>query len=452
MESAAFFRKVPAVLPDLFKQWEGLSNLERDRNGTKREYRLDRMEFLCALFGNPQDSGKTVHLAGSKGKGSTAVMGATVCSLSDGPVGLYTSPHLVDYTERFRILPQPPDTKEQLYRLGISINQRLSQLQPGTLPGGDYPTTFELLTLLAFLYFQHYQCRWVWLETGLGGRLDATNVLKQPEAVIITPIELEHRDFLGDSLAAIAGEKAGIMKPGVPVFLAEQPAEALEVFSRRAREMEAPLYYLPDYLESCEFDPAGDRQSCRFHWKEEATAYPASFTPSMLGDVQGSNGALALLCLKNILPGLSNKQLIEGLEQASLPGRGEIVQRNPLVVLDGAHTPHSLASVLEAFRILASEPSVLLFSCAADKDAQSLVKEISQHQAFSHIIVSRPGTFRASKPEETAAIFQTAGLDNQLIIPCDGAVNKALELAGEVGSILVCGSFYLAGEVASLLR
>lgn len=451
MESAAFFREIPGTLPDLFSQWEGLSNLERDRNGNKREYRLDRMEFLCDLFGRPQDSGQTVHLAGSKGKGSTAIMGAAVCSLQQGPVGLYTSPHLMDYCERFRILPEPPDRKEQLYRLALEINLRLAELPADSLPGGDFPTTFELLTLLSFMLFRHYQCRWVWLETGLGGRLDATNVIPHPKAVILTPIELEHRDFLGDTLEAIASEKAGIIKQGVPLFVAEQKEEVLEVFRKRAKELQAPLYYLPEYLQDIRFRKDTQGSFCNFTWKEKAADFPQGFHPSMLGDVQGSNGALALLCLKHILPELTNHQLTEGLDAALLPGRGEVVRRNPLVVLDGAHTPRSLESVIRAFEAMAQSPSVLLFACAADKDAGALAEVVSRSPFFEDIVITQPGTFRASNPRETAAAFTARGLENTLIPDCREAVKDALNKAGSTGSVLVCGSFYLAGEAASLL-
>jgi len=443
-----FTPPIQSDLDSILQHWESLTNLERDRMGKKREYRLDRMEQLCAFFDHPQRACEMIHLAGSKGKGSTAAMGAFILSEQQGPVGLYTSPHLQDYRERFTLLPPSEQKEELLLQQAGLIEKTLSELPEGRLPGGDIPTTFELLTLLGFLFFRAANCTTVFLETGLGGRLDATNVV-EPAASIITPIELEHRDFLGDSLTAIAREKGGIIKKETPVFLARQPEEALQVFRTMAEEKQAPLYYLPDYLDSAEVTPLKDASRIQLKWKKKPSPGLSNFTCSMLGDVQAYNAALIQLCLSILKPELTEMNLQRGLEQAHLPGRGQWIPGTPSMLIDGAHTPHSLASVVKSFMALSGSPRILLFGCAIDKDVRALAEILKD--SFDKIFITRPGSFKKSDPPGIGAIFQELGMEVRVVPNTEEAFFLAEKEAALEGSILVCGSFFLAGEIEKIL-
>ena len=231
-------------LEDGFKWIESYTNLEKKADEVKRFYRLDRMFSLLELFRNPQNNFKSIHLAGSKGKGSTAVLIASGLQERGHKTGLYTSPHLICYQERIRVNQVLLDDAVYLDQIN-RLNKTLSSNTGRNLPGGNDPTTFELLTLLAFLVFEAQECHWAVIETGLGGRLDATNTLL-PELCVITPIEKEHTLWLGDTLRKIAGEKAGIIKQGTPLVIAAQQDEVLSVLKETADLKKAAYKYIPD--------------------------------------------------------------------------------------------------------------------------------------------------------------------------------------------------------------
>ncbi len=246
-----------------FRHFESRTNLER-LQPQLRLYRLERMEALLKKLGSPERTLPVVHIAGSKGKGSTAAYTTSLLAASGYTVGLYMSPHVTGYRERFSVIPprratgevvEPTDPAAALLPGGDTYESALAETtyriwsaveeisRAGT-EDDDLPTTFELLTALAFLFFPAVGCDWIVLETGLGGRLDATNVCR-PEVAVITRIELEHTDYLGDTIEKIATEKAGIIKKGVPVVCAAQRHEAADVFRRIAAEREAPLTEIP---------------------------------------------------------------------------------------------------------------------------------------------------------------------------------------------------------------
>ena len=223
---------------EIFLYFESFTNLERSMSFTEREYRLDRMRYLLDLFGNPQNKLKIIHVAGSKGKGSTAAATASILSSLGYKTGLYTSPHLITYRERITHAGVFIDDRD-LIKTG---NKIWKILEIENIPFPDPPTTFELLTLYAFLVFSDTACEWAVIETGIGGRLDATNVTV-PEASVITPIEMEHADILGDSIEKIASEKCGIIKEGKPVFVSPQKEEPLSVIKKNCwREEFSPFH------------------------------------------------------------------------------------------------------------------------------------------------------------------------------------------------------------------
>ena len=316
---------------------EHFMNLERktDKYST-RTYRLDRMKAIMERLGNPQDRYRTIHVAGSKGKGSTAsfiARGLEACGFS---VGLYMSPHVYDYRERFTLCGRFfPD--ELLVSTGNMLKDGLEGFTFRDEMGETEPTTFELYTAFAFLLFRNAGCDWAVVETGLGGRLDATNIIV-PQASVLTPIELEHTDILGDTIAKIATEKSKIIKAGVPSFSALQSAEALDVFKAEASAQKSSFHYLGDEALTLEEHRIVFRDG--FSWEPEL---------SMAGLVQAQNCALALLVLRTLglyVPGKTEK----ALEENTLPGRMEKVSWVRPLFLDGAHTKNSMGHLLETFR------------------------------------------------------------------------------------------------------
>jgi dihydrofolate synthase/folylpolyglutamate synthase len=427
-------------------------NLERGQDPfTKRTYRLDRMEFLLELFGNPHHSFQSLHIAGSKGKGSTAVMAASVLEAAGHTVGLFISPHLLTVRERFRV-NRKPITQPLYFELLTEIQRTLAPLPADRFPGDIQPTFFEIMTLVGFLAFRRHQCRYVVLEVGLGGRLDATNVVT-PLASLLTSMELEHEDILGDTLEKITKEKCGIIKPAVPVFSSAQAPAARKVIETMAREMGAPLEFVPDTV-------AITRGRATLHAAEvglrligssaETPATGDRFSLSLVGEVQAENAALVYLTLSRLFPGLERRHLRRGLNRASLPGRMEVVRDSPPLILDGAHTPGSIERLVPTINALLPGPRVLLFATVLGKKYRDMAVLLAP--LFDWIIVSTPGTFKKSNPAEVFAVFQTLHPRVMLRESSTEALREAETCAAGVHPILVTGSFYFVAEIKKLLR
>jgi dihydrofolate synthase/folylpolyglutamate synthase len=429
---------------EVFSWAESFTNLERNLPPLdKRAWRLDRMRRLLGAAGSPEAGFRSFHVAGSKGKGSTAAFMAAALTASGRRTGLYTSPHVSSPLERIWVDGRPPDA-----RRFTGVGDRARSLVDGladSLPGGFSPTTFELLTLLAFLAFREAGCDDAVVETGIGGRLDATNVIT-PEASVVTPIDLEHTDILGDTLEEISAEKAGIIKPGVPAFAAGRPPEAKEVFRRAAALRRAPLAFLDEEAEIEEVAVGLEATSFVVRLRG---AGPVPLTLSMPGAFQAENAALAYLCLHRCRPGIGEARFRAGFAGARLPGRMEIVPGDPPVVLDGAHTPLAVRRVLEAFRALyPNGGGVLLFGSVAGKRPREMAEVLAP--AFQRIVISRPNTFKPSDPQEVWAIFRTLHKGVELAEDPAGALERARELAAG-RPILVTGSFYMVSEIRALL-
>lgn len=426
-------------LDELFAYIESFTNLERSGAlFSSRSYQLDRMRLLLERFGSPQGGFRCVHIAGSKGKGSTAALLAWALHQAGYLTGLYTSPHVESYLERIAVLPDGPEP-ELLLAMGERMHQGIEELPEELLQNYGRPTTFELLTLLAFCAFRESACRYAVLETGIGGRLDATNTVL-PELCLITPIEREHTDVLGDTLESIAREKGGIIKPGVPVFSSPQEAVVREVLRGIARERASPICFLDEELASldCSYSVGGTQVRLRPKGEGESR-----YRLSLIGDYQGENAALVHLAGTRVLS-LPERALQEGFEKASLPGRMEIVRHEPAVVLDGAHTPHSVARVLQVFRTLFGEDGVLLFGAAKGKKTDEMAALLAP--AFKRIVVTAPGSFKESEPEKVYRQFRSLQPAARLEKRTGVAVQMALELTGGKRPLLVTGSFYLVGE------
>ncbi|MDA3956516.1 Mur ligase family protein [Oceanispirochaeta sp.] len=427
-------------IDDAFAWIESFTNLEKNVKDLKKKYRPDRMFSLLDHFGNPQDDFKIIHIAGSKGKGSTSVLLASALAQKGLKTGLYTSPHVNHYRERIQVnrsvLP------DDLY---VDMINHIREQLDFELPGYTEPTTFELLTLLAYLLFQKEHCEWCVLETGLGGRLDATNTV-HPEAVVLTPIEKEHTQWLGEEILSIAREKAGIIKKEVPVFSSPQRVEVEALFREISLEKNAPFHYLPDSISGIESSVNLDGTGFILN-KREGPVLRGQL--SMIGHIQPWNAALALELLIFLFPDEELHTWLKGFEKASLLAHMEVLSTEPLILCDGSHTPQSVRMALDTFLDLSArfKHKNLLFACQDDKEVYDIASLLSD--SFSSIVITTPGYFKKSHPSAVHKIF--ASMFDNCILEEDPS--RALKLLlGADDPILILGSFFLAGEIKKLYR
>lgn len=431
---------------EVIRYMESFTNLEKQTTHyTTRTYRLDRMHAILAYIGNPELTFRKIHLAGSKGKGSTASYLASGLTALGYKTALYVSPHLVDYRERFTLSGTFfPDSL--LVEAGNELGRRLEGFTFSDQWGETTPTTFELYTAYAYLLFSMAGCQWAVIETGLGGRLDATNTIK-PEASVLCPIELEHTKILGDTLEKIAYEKSKIIKKGIPCFIGYQDREVMEVFLQEAKEQDSPVTQLSEQLLSYSYKITQTGEIVEYWWKDQNHE---KLSLSMLGKVQAQNCALALMTLRGL--GLFGEQTLASLQKNTLPGRFQKIAQYPDIYLDGAHTFHSLQALLESFSSLyPSQQSTIIYGALEDKDHSHMGMLVLKY--FRNIIISTPGTYKKSDihliEQQMRALTQTmeGEYDIRLIEDNEEALAKAMQITAKDGAILVCGSFYLAGGV-----
>lgn len=395
-------------LPEVNKYLDGFLN-----HRSPRENKLAKMRELCARFNHPERACPAVHLAGSKGKGSTATMIASVLAEQGLKVGVYRSPHVFHFSERISLLdePFPAEVYDAAFR----------ELKEG-MKGADLEgvTWFQMVTLYGFLVFRQAGCDYLICETGIGGRLDATNVLN-PALTVITPIELEHTEILGSSLSEIATEKAGILKPSVPLVLAPQEGEAEEVILRRAKELKVPIFQVGEV--------------------------ERDLSLQLPGEAQLENAAVAARAVRVLRPEISETVMRRGLEKAFLPARFQVLRKaGGPVILDGAHTVRSVENSLKTLKKFLAEENIaqinLVFGCAQDKNITEIVQKIYQNrELFSRITLTRPGDFKTADLEVLKTVFETAGFKNLRVTEdFQKAVNADMPL-------FVLGSFYLCGAV-----
>jgi dihydrofolate synthase/folylpolyglutamate synthase len=432
------------------------------------------MEVLTELAEHPQKCAPSIHIAGSKGKGSVTSMISAILTAAGYRTARYMSPHVTDIRERICLGDSFFD--EDIYckagdelrviveeKLPAANNQLFFAEPPDGLPDHEWsgcePTFWELLTLFFFLCARHAKCDVMVVETGMGGRLDSTNVL-DPIVSVITLIELEHTNFLGNSIAEIAGEKAGIIKKGKPLVLAKQCDEAcggaLEVFKNKAQEMNSALYYLPEIKKLSNINIT--MQGTNFD-----LAPFNNLSIPIPGKVQAENAALAITALEIFLYDISHKDtsnimsaaqridessIRNGLKNLKIPARFENIGKTLPFIIDGAHTPESLDLCIETFCSLYGKGGVLIFGCAADKDAASMARIAHSH--FLKIIVTTPGTFKISCPAKVYDAFaEIAGRDRvSILLNTQEAVMRATILAKDYSlPTLATGSFYLVSEI-----
>ena len=404
-----------------------------------KELRLERMERLLAHLGNPERSYRTYHTAGSKGKGSTSAYLASLLSGAGRITGLYTSPHLFTIRERFTLSGEMfPD------KLYIDVcNMLLDKMKTFSLPsslGSEKPTVFEMYTAYGYLLFREYGCTDAVIETGIGGRLDATNTI-EPEAVFLTPVELEHTDILGKTISSIATEKSKIITSS-PVFISRQRKEAEDVFLKEAEKRHAAVHLFRN--EIMDFSSSTEKDGEHVSFTIDGRKF--TLTLQMATEAMAENAALAILGAERL--GFLTDEGLRRVMSTQLPGRFERRNINgSLVVLDTAHTPASVKATRDAFFSIATGHPVLIFGAVDGKDIEHMIDELLE--PFEKVIISKPGSYKKSSPEK---IFSMARerfpkKDISYIESPSEAFDSALKLSSD---ILITGSFYLGAEIARL--
>jgi dihydrofolate synthase/folylpolyglutamate synthase len=427
---------------------EGLINVERRPDWPYARMGLGPIRRLLARVGDPQHGLPVLHVAGSKGKGSTALAAEALLRAAGEKVGTFTSPHLERWTERFRVDGDEAD--------GAALAAVLGRLRPHVealreQDPADAPTFFDVTTAAALLLFREARVDRAVLEVGLGGRLDSTNVV-DPAVCCITTIELEHTDRLGDSLAAIAGEKAGILKPGVPAVCGALPAEAAAVVAARARELGAPLARIGDEIELRVQSRGADGSTLELRDGD----LTLTLDLPLLGEHQATNAALALACVRRLPGGPEGPALCEaaakGLAALRLPGRLELVGRAPWVVIDAAHTPASAEALARALDALPRRRARLVLSVSAGKDLDAILAALLPR--FDEVTVTRAEATRSLGAGDVARAVRAAapGVSLRAVPNPFLAVRAAREGLGAGDLLCVAGSVYLAGIARRVLR
>ena len=403
---------------------------------------LHRIRALCAALGDPQDRLQFVHIAGTNGKGSTACMAASVLQAAGCRVGLYTSPYLMQFYERIRVDgAMIPDA--DLTRLAERVAVACESL---ALPEGESIGEFEFTTALAFLYFVEQRCDIVVLETGLGGRCDATNVVRNTEVTVITPISRDHMAVLGDTVAEIAGEKAAIIKPASAVVCADGQPEEARVVIQHTCEARGAIWYTGtlDYrLLRCDLDGSA------FVYEGQG------YTIAMPGRHQLQNAVTTLRTVSALRErgwDIPVEAAVRGLARARMPGRLERLAEQPLVLLDGAHNAAGVEALCRAVdELLKMRRLHVVMGMVRDKEYEYCVREMAR----------RADVFYACAPEADDravnghTIAALAEQDCAEVYDCSSAAQAlalALGKAGPKDCVLVCGSLFLIGETEKILK
>ncbi|MCX6569553.1 MAG: bifunctional folylpolyglutamate synthase/dihydrofolate synthase [Candidatus Aminicenantes bacterium] len=405
---------------------------------------LENIAALCAALGDPQNRFPSIHVAGTNGKGSVSAMLAGIMKEHGFRTGLYTSPHLARVEERIRVdgasIP-PPRFRSLLERLKATIDGLMAD---GRL---DYhPTYFEVMTALAFLRFAERKVDIAVLEVGMGGRFDATNVVR-PLVSVITTIALDHETHLGSSLKSIAFEKAGIIKPGVPVVCGVRCGDALREIRRVARERGA--HVVEAFGPGRTLDVRPVRGGFRFVYPGERGLY--AFSPALAGRHQGANAAVAIAAaevVSRIWKPLDKAKIIKAIRETRWEGRLETVRPRPLVLLDGAHNVEGAEALAAHIRETIRRPVVLVFAAMRDKDIRSMTRLL--FPLCAAVVLTRVPYKRSATPEELAAA--APAFPGRVLLEPDTRRAVHLALAESRGRIpvVIAGSLFLIGEVKRL--
>lgn len=419
---------------------------------------LDNTVKLLSCFNNPQASFKSVHIAGTNGKGSTSAMIASILQSAGFKVGLFTSPHLVSFTERIRVNNEQI-TESEVVELADEIKLKVESLKlevKNSKFGTFEPTFFEVVTVMGFIYFERENIDWAVIETGMGGRLDATNVL-MPEVSVITSISYDHKDFLGETISAIAEEKAGIIKNRIPVVTSEQEPAVMDVIKKKAAEKGSGLFiYGKDFSVTAKkedsngsiFDYCGDMEL-------------EGLEIFLAGRHQILNAALAVktsevLIKKSALLAsrLAAGVIKSGIENMEWHGRLEFISDNPPILIDGAHNPSASSVLADSLRnnfLNTYRRIILIMGIMADKDIKGIMAPLLP--LASEIIFTAPAYERAAQPETLARHAAALGFTNVHIArTVEDAIAISSALSSQLSALtVITGSFYTIGEAKEAL-
>lgn len=400
---------------------------------------LDRVTTLCHALGDPQDSLNFIHVAGTNGKGSFCAMLDSILRAQGYTVGLFTSPYIMEFGERMRVN-------------GVNISEGelcslVEKVRPIADAMEDKPTEFELITALAFLYFADHNCDYVVLECGLGGRLDATNIIKTPTLSVITGIALDHTAILGDTEEKIAAEKAGIIKENTPVLWCGSHEGAEQVIRNRAERMNAPVLTVDRSalsLKQMTLDGTGF----------DFGAHKDMLIP-LLGSYQSINASNVLTAVDELrLLGveIGENAIRNGLATVVWHARFEMISRDPLIIADGGHNPEGINGAVDSIkRYFGTEKVAIVTGVMADKDYRYMAGKIAEVAAT--VFCLTPDNPRALAAEEYACVFEAMGVRADACGSVKEAVASAYDLAKKSGIPVVClGSLYMYGEVVNALK
>jgi dihydrofolate synthase/folylpolyglutamate synthase len=449
----------------IFDWLSNFVNLEKGQ--TPPSMQPGRMRIVCGLADNPQLCGVSIHVAGSKGKGSVTAMLARILASDGLRVARYLSPHVTEYRERITLGEAFFDEDVYLAAGNETLrianilcdpssraNREMLEVSEGADP---LPTSFELFTLFYFLCARISGCDALAVETGMGGRSDSTNIVDSAVAVI-TGIELEHTEFLGNTISAVAGEKAGIIKPNRPVALAEQSPEALAVFKQAAEERKAEIFYCPEILHISDMTVGRAGTNFTLNFKKPGFFdEPLRLSIAIPGEIQARNAALAVLAAKLAYPGIGAETARRALAGFELPARFEKLSEDPTVIVDGAHTDASVRLCVKTFVELYGSGGILIFGCALGKNEGAMAEALLPY--FSYVVITRPGTFKLSDPDTVYGTFKrrqaTGAFGNAELFYVEETaegIRQALERAKKTSlPALGVGSFYMAAEIRRFL-
>lgn len=422
---------------------EAIAYIEEIPKFTKKN-KLEHTKECLRRLGSPQKDKKVIHTAGTNGKGSVCAFAASMLKAGGYRVGLFTSPHLVDIRERFQIDEIPVD-KETFLQAFCQVKE----LSDSLIKEGSYhPTYFEFLFLMGMLVFQEADVDYIVLETGLGGRLDATNSIANPIACVITSISLDHMEYLGDTIPSIAEEKAGIMKQGIPVIYDANNKEAAAVIAKRAEMLHCPAY--PVTQGKCEIlqIAAG---GIDFSFNSEYYGTTAASIP-FIARYQVMNASLALQTMGVLADShhISREKLVTGMKHTRWQGRMETIL--PGVIADGAHNEDGIERFIETARDFSQDYEItVLFSAVADKDYRDMISHICKELEIKQVVTTQVGGDRAVPAKELAQEFKRQGCTCvHAIDSAEGAFEEANQLRKE-GLLFCVGSLYLVGEIKAML-
>jgi len=402
----------------------------------KAAFNLERMRDLMTLLGNPEQNYPIIHVAGTKGKGSTSVFMASALEMAEYRTGLYTSPHLQDFCERIQVNGKP------IFHGDLA--ELVEEIKPAVAKM-PFITTFELTTALAFLYFSKQKVDVAVIEVGLGGRLDATNIIT-PIVSVITSLSMDHTAVLGNTLALIAGEKAGIIKPGIPVVSSPQKDEALRVLEETSKKRASKLFLVGRDLMYEESKASLDGQEIEV-WRIDGKRI--NFHLQLLGNHQVQNAATAYAGLEIARKHgfkLTDVDIRKGFAQAFWPARFEIVRREPPVILDSAHNQDSASKLHQTLdEYFPGRKVILIFGASEDKDVAAMFTEWKP--CLNLIITTQANHPRALDPQELADLARKTGIDSEVVQSVESALDRALDISKHTGDIVLsAGSMFVTAE------